>query len=406
MKNTSHSCARCVSAIHGQGSPLHQYDVSHKAASWGSSCPAVDVLDGGLWTWNVGAGEIELSPAWLRSIGYNPQEHKTRIEVCERRVHPADLPRVKDALDAHFKRLTDSYRSEHRIRTGQGEWIWIHDRGLVVARDEAGSPLVMSGAVFTIRGGPWTALPPRLRNDALLNAGRLESLGTLAAGVAHEFRNLLTAILCDVQLARGQKDQRVVRRSLERIERVAIQATQVARTLLNLSRGGTMSTNPIRILTVIEESVDTLSPLLPAHIHLTVRAKDAEDCWVNADATLLHQMMVNLILNARDAMPSGGTLEIDLTHNPPEANGPASHTAPDWECVVISVRDNGPGMPEQVRARVFEPFFTTKTDRMGGGLGLTVVQGIVNEHGGQMNVQSLAGRGTQVMIALPACRPV
>lgn len=369
-------------------------------------CGALDALDGGMWKWNIPSGQVELSPAWLRSIGYDPKDNPTSVEVCRQRVHPDDLPQVDRALEDHFQQRTVSYTSEYRLRTGDGRWMWVHDHGRVVARSNSGTAQVVSGAVFNSRPRYRADASAQECADAVYNSSRLKTLGAMAAGIAHEFCNQLAAILGDVQIARGQTETVPVRRSLDRIERVATQAAQVTRTLLTLSQGASLAMCPVRMDALIDETVDMLRALLPAQIRLRTETSNVQGMWIDADPVLLGQVLVNLALNARDAMPSGGALHIEAIYRPPNTNSYYFGPSGSVGRIVLSVGDNGLGMPEHVRSRVFEPYFSTKVNHSGTGLGLAIVKGIVEEHGGQVAVHSSPGHGTCVVIELPTCQPL
>lgn len=248
----------------------------------------------------------------------------------------------------------------------------------------------------------------RLRlEDQLRQAQKMEAIGTLAAGVAHDFNNFLTAILaCSEQALRAVQDPAGVREALARLDQTARHAGGVVRSLLTFSRKTAVEKRPVHLGEMVNDSVSMLRHVLPASIEIATEVSSGDELWISADASQLQQVVMNLAINARDAMPEGGTLRIAVRHQregPGEAATPAG--AASAGTAVLVVQDTGTGMSDQVRTRVLEPFFTTKPREQGTGLGMAVVHGIVTEHGGRMVIESQQGRGTRVEIAFPSCPP-
>ena len=229
----------------------------------------------------------------------------------------------------------------------------------------------------------------------LQHARRIEALGNLASGVAHDFNNVLTAIYACVDSARSQITHAdAVGRYLDLIEQAASGASDITQSMLAYARKGTSERRTINLRVVLAESVRLLRKLLPESITVEL-ASGEKPVWIHADATQLQQLLLNLAINARDAMPSGGTLAINLECDCGTQPGGA----------VLTVRDTGTGISPADRERIFEPFFTTKPRGKGTGLGLAVVQGIVSGHGGTIEVQTGPGEGTCFRIHFPCCAP-
>ena len=233
----------------------------------------------------------------------------------------------------------------------------------------------------------------------LRHAQKMEAVGTLASGIAHDFNNLLTAILgCTELVALHLSDDHPARHSLTLIEKIAEQATGVTRSLLTFAHRAPTSKRPVDLLAVLSESSRFLGRLLPASIE---RLQDLPDApvWINADVTQIQQVVMNLTVNARDAMLHGGRLHVSLSTRPVVADGGVEEEA------VLTVSDTGVGMSEEDRTRIFEPFFTTKERGAGTGLGLSVVHGIVADHGGRIDVVSALGKGSTFRVLLPVSPP-
>lgn len=244
-------------------------------------------------------------------------------------------------------------------------------------------------------------------NEQLRESQRMEAIGQLASGVAHDFNNLLTVISAHAELIQQNPDNRAgVKHSLEVVNEAVENAAGVSRSLLSFSKRLKSERRPVDLAEVIRQTQRMISRVLPSTVGLKIDLPDGGLPAVDGDAVQLQQVLLNLAINARDAMPSdGGTIHFlaepcRMTRTAAPANGDGD--AVEGVGVRLSVQDNGAGMTEQVRARVFEPFFSTKSDRGGTGLGLSVVKRIVEEHGGSIAVFSRLGQGSTFTIELPS----
>ncbi|MEX2466843.1 MAG: ATP-binding protein [Gemmatimonadota bacterium] len=236
----------------------------------------------------------------------------------------------------------------------------------------------------------------------LQQAQKMEVVGQLAAGVAHDFNNALTVILGGSELLLEQlRDDPDARADLEVIQRAADRAAILTRHLLAFSRQQVMRVEVCSLAEVIERSVGLLERVLTDHID--IRSRIDPDRWlVQVDAIQLEHVIMNLAVNAQDAMPGGGTLVLaaeNVSVSPEDAR--EDPTVPPGDYAELTVRDTGTGMDEITRARVFEPFFTTKPAPQGTGLGLSMAYGIVRQSGGFITVDSAPGVGTTFRILLP-----
>lgn len=236
-------------------------------------------------------------------------------------------------------------------------------------------------------------------NERLSQAQRMEAVGRLAGGIAHDFNNLLTAILGHSQLLLGRltaNDRS--RKDVEKIDKAGRRAANLTKQLLAFSRRQVLQPIVIDLNAVIRDIEDMLDRLIGENIRV-VTCLQPGAVAVLADPGQLEQVVMNLVLNARDAMPDGGELTL-ITEQPPRDASIAPGIGPgDW--VVLRVRDTGAGMRDEVRNQAFEPFFTTKEQGKGTGLGLSTVYGIVTQSGGEVAIESNMGEGTTVTIVLP-----
>jgi signal transduction histidine kinase len=242
-----------------------------------------------------------------------------------------------------------------------------------------------------------------MARQRLQQAERLETIGRLAGGVAHDFNNLLTGVLlyCDLLLSVvGPADR--ARKYAEEIRMAGLQASGLVRQLLAVVRSRKSLPRPILLNEVAEGMRNLLARLIGDNVELRLRLDPALGL-VKMDPAQAQQILLNLVLNARDALPNGGQISVETGNCKMQIlSGHASHNSeyPCLPCAVFAVEDNGVGMDEHVRAHLFEPFFTTKAAK-GTGIGLTTVHDIVTSNGGLIHVQSEPGRGTRISVLLP-----
>ncbi len=245
----------------------------------------------------------------------------------------------------------------------------------------------------------------------LFHSQKMESIGTLAGGLAHDFNNILTAVLghADMILATEQLSTGALE-SLQVIESSARQASQVVAQLLSFARRGGNEFNPLRVNEVIENTLAMVSKLILPRI-IIKKKLDATIVPIMGNATQIGQVVMNLVINARDAIPNGGEIDIStgLVNVKPGSlpnsglqGGPGFHAdIKEGQFIVIRISDTGTGIAEEHLPHIFEPFYTTKEKGKGTGLGLAASYGIVKDHGGEITVYSKAGFGTIVAIYLP-----
>jgi len=299
--------------------------------------------------------------------------------------YPEENKVASDAVRDHGE-----WFGELRERTRKGGEVTVESQWKLL-RDPQGQPK----SILVVN----TDVTERKRMEAkFLRAQRMESIGTLAGGIAHDLNNVLTPILMSVQLLQSSsKDERSIK-IMGMVEKSARRGAELVRQVLTFARGVEGDKTPLDPCTLIKEIVRIAEETFPNSIQI-VNEVSAPGHLIVGDATQLHQVFMNLCLNARDAMPEGGTLKLSISLvSTDQAN---ATDAEPGEYVVIHVADTGTGIPEAIQEKIFDPFFTTKEVGKGTGLGLSTALGIIKSHRGYMNLVSVPDKGTQFNVHLP-----
>ena len=305
-------------------------------------------------------------------------------------IHPDDRPRVLDPVGtgSHIP-----YELEYRIVRPDGGVRWIRDRAFPVR--DAG------GMVYRIVGVAEDVTEKRQLEAQLRQSQKMQAIGQLAGGVAHDFNNMLAVIFGHSAILAEALDSRErLRDSVIEINQAAERAAALTRQLLTFSRQQVVEPKVLNLGSVLDESEHFLSRLVGEDLHLAM-TYPPDLSKVNVDPGQITQVLMNLVVNARDAMPQGGELKIEASNVAPGAAA-AGAIHPEMRpgrYVLLSVSDTGHGMTPEVQAHIFEPFFSTKRDST--GLGLAVVEGIIKQNGGHLSVASRQGSGTTFFIYLP-----
>lgn len=345
------------------------------------------------------ANPIYYSPRMKEIMGVEGDDSPDIIGTWAVLVHPDDRDRVFAALAAHLTRRVP-YDIEYRIIKKNGECRWIAAKGQALW-DEAGRPLRMAGSFSDITERKRAEEALHRSEEHLRQAQKMEAVGQLAGGVAHDFNNLLTVIIgySRTLLTRLGADA-PIRRELDQIKRSGERAAALTQQLLAFSRQQVLSPRDLDLNECIRHIQTLLQPLIGETIEMIPRL--APDLWpVRADQGQIEQALMNLVVNARDAMPHGGRLTLETRNHLAGEAAPLSLGPPPGCYVLLLVRDTGHGMDEATCARIFEPFFTTKDVGKGTGLGLAMVYGIVKQSHGHIFVDSAPGQGTTFSLYLP-----
>jgi len=339
----------------------------------------------GNWQWNVTTNELHWSEEVYSIFGLAPTQFRATYEAFLERIYPEDREKVTQAVRQTLgEGLT--YSLEHRIVRTDGQVRIVHERAEIV-RDDTGKTVQMVGTVQDIT--------EQKRIEAeFLRAQRLDSVGALAGGMAHDLNNALSPILMGIQIIRRQSHDPETRQMLTVMEANTHRGADMVRQVLTFARGREGERDLLNVGRLVREMENIIRQTLPKSIAVT--AMVPPDLWpVLGNATQLHQVLLNLCVNARDAMPGGGELTLaadNVELSPKEAKSfPEAVPGP---YVMLLVSDTGTGIPPEVLPRIFEPFFTTKDPGKGTGLGLSTIARIVRNHGGFVSVKSEVGAGT------------
>ena len=350
----------------------------------------------GIWTWEIAGGTATWSPENYLLYGLDPARGPASQADWESRIHPDDRARTVQALrDAVEGRIPD-YRAEFRIVHPERGVRWLMAIGQL-ERGPDGAPLRLSGINLDIT--------ERRETEARLHqAQRVQSVGRLAGGIAHEVNNLMTVVLGFGNFALDQLDPgHAARGEIEQMIRAGERAAAITRQLLAFTRQQVLRPARLDLDAVIRDLTPMLERVLGAGHRLTLRLGERLGS-VAVDRGQLEQVLVNLVLNSRDAMRDGGTVTIATAAADLEEHAAWGHPGTELRrgrYLLLSVSDTGAGMDEATRSRVFEPFFTTKPVGQGTGLGLSTVYGIVKQSGGYVWLYSEPGHGTVAKVYLP-----
>lgn len=348
----------------------------------------------GTFEWHIQSNQVVWSAELEALYGVARGDFDGRYDDWVKTLHPEDCDRTEQALQdtVHNGHGLDT---EFRIIRPDGETRWISAKSSVFY-DEEGHPLRMIGVHIDIT-------EKKQLEEQFLHTQRLESLGTLASGIAHDLNNILTPILASVQLLPlklnnlDQQSQQL----LDILKNSAQRGANLVNQILAFTRGVEGKRVVLSITNLIEEVESMVTQTLPKSIEILTNITPDVGTVVG-DMTQLHQIIMNLCVNARDAMPEGGTLKITVQNQTVDPEIARKYLdAHAGEYVSVTVADTGIGMSSETLARIFDPFFTTKAVGKGTGLGLSAVLGIVKSHGGFIDVQSTPQRGSQFQVFLP-----
>ncbi len=334
-----------------------------------------------------------VSPQIQSILGFSSAQWLLDARNWMNQIHPEDRE-IALAAEREFQITRKLLKAEYRMRAADGRILWFRDEAVLLQAAEAGKPL-MHGVMYDIT-------EHKRLEEQLRHAQKMEAVGQLAGGVAHDFNNLLMLIQVHNERLRSRfTSGGPAHQDTLQIEQAVTQAANLTHRLLAFSRRQLLQLQVLDLNAVLIESGRMLECLLPPDLELCI-LPDSSPRLIKADPGQVGQVILNLAVNARDAMPAGGKLTIqskcvELS----EARAAAHGVIPPGTYTVLSVSDTGSGMCAEVQSHIFEPFFTTKEPGKGTGLGLAIVYGVVKQTGGWITLSSRPEQGTTFEIYLP-----
>jgi PAS domain S-box-containing protein len=335
---------------------------------------------------------LAANPALVEMLGYASEEEVLKLDIA-RDVYVDPVER---------ERFYERYRSADRVEGAELRWRRKDGRTITVRisgrpfRDEDGT---LQGFEMLVED----VTERRLLEEQLRQSQKMDAVGQLAGGISHDFNNLLTAIIASAELiARELPDDSPLHGDVETVHDAALRGAQLTGKLLAFGRQQPVEVRAVSLGELVGDFARMARRVVPEDVQVTVTV-DSPDTTIIGDPGALEQILMNLVTNARDAMPGGGTLTLEVrrTQLDPERAAAYGETDPR-DHIVMSVSDTGTGMDAETRRHIFEPFFTTKPAGRGTGLGMAMVYGLTRQHGGHVEVASEPGAGTTVRIVLPA----
>ena len=347
----------------------------------------------GSWVWKPSIGDVWWSDGMYMLFGVDSNASTPSFDLFLSLLHPDDRPTAIARVDAMMAG-NHEFDDDFRVIRPDGTAMWIQSRARATRN--------AAGEILSVDGIDQDITERKKLHQKLFQAQKMEAIGRLAGGIAHDFNNILTVIMgySEILLAQYDKSDRSVD-SLRQINEAGQRAAELTGQLLAFGRKSIVQTKVLNLNTLINNLSKMLRPLIGEDIELVLKL--APNIYnVEADPCQMEQVLVNLIVNARDAMPQGGVLTISTSVYTQVEKSFGISGIKEGLYVKVCVTDNGCGMPAEILDQVFEPFFTTKDVGHGTGLGLATAYGIVEHSGGTIEVQSDVGVGTTFTIFFPA----
>ncbi len=358
---------------------------------------AMQASNDGLWDWDLNNDKVYYSPRWKQILGYTDEELENSLETWSRLVDEEGRNAALEMIAQCRRGQRDGFKLNFRMQHKDGHWVDILTQAIMV-RDAQGQPQRLVGTHSDIS--------ERLKTErSLRHALKMRAVGELTGGIAHDFNNILGAIMGNLELLKlSVGEDETLQHRLD----VALKGTErgaaLTRKLLNFSRGQPEQLENVDLNATIHKLQELMVRSLTPAIRVITNLQEA--VWpVELNAGEAEDMIMNLIINARDAMPDGGIITLETRNTLVDAAFTSLHPeVQPGEYVQFDISDSGVGIPKEYQERIFDPFFSTKKASKGTGLGLSMVYAFISRHGGHILLYSDPGYGTSFHIYLPRSR--
>jgi len=363
---------------------------------------ALNATSDGLWDWDMKSGRVYFSSSYYRMIGSNPDEFPSIHREWAELMHPDDREYARQMVREHIRNRTDHFEIEFRINTGGDSYNWVMSRGKVVEWDNVGGPARMIGTHTDVT-------ERRKFEERLLEAEKMELLGRLAGGVAHDLNNILLGILAYPDLMMMElPENSPLREYASNIQESGQRAAEIVQDMLTLTRRESIAMKPLNINETIGNYLKSpeFSSIQSARNNITFTVHlDPELSPIEGSEHHIYKTFMNLVTNAVEAIPSEGHVIMSTFNTRLEKDANLYETIVKGDYSVMRVEDNGQGIPREIVKKIFEPFFTRKKlGKSGSGLGLAIVWGTMKDHGGFINVESEVNSGTVFTLYFPVTK--
>lgn len=348
----------------------------------------------GLWDWDLTNNKVRFSNEYKRQLGYAVDELDNHFDEWKSRVHQDDIEETMNKVKISVANCNQNHEVTFRMRHRDGTYRWILSHARVITN--------ATGKAIRMLGSHLDITEQRKLENQLRHSQKMESIGQLAGGVAHDFNNQLASIMGFAELISASDDIAKIKKYVQRIFNAAEVSGNLTRKLLTFSRQDNLKLEPVNMHELINETIELLSHSIDKRIAFQYD-REAEHVNVMGDKSLLQNALLNLGVNAKDAMPEGGLIKVSLKNIAIAERSSSlyckSLTPPDQ--LQIEFADTGYGISEQHLNKIFDPFYTTKAIGSGTGLGLASVYGTIQQMHGTIDVESEEGKGTRFIIWLP-----
>lgn len=370
---------------------------------------SMQMLNSSTWEFDLINRTVDHSEKWAQTLGYDDKYSSTDVEYWFNLVIEEDRKIVTDAVTAHIKGETELYAAEFRIRDSENNEHWIRAWGKVIDRDADGRAVRMLGINTDMTELKRSQQENNQLQNQLFQATKMHTMGQLTGGFAHDFNNLLASIIgyTGLVLDKGKDtldDQ--IKDYLAEVYKAGQMGQKLVSQMLSFGRNGSTDMAPAMIGLLVKDAVQLLKPSLPSSIILEIHI-DEQVPSVETNAFKLNQILMNLCINAKDAMEGIGTLKLHLGSTYLEnAKCDCCGESMSGQFVQIQISDSGIGISAEMLPHIFNPYFTTKEIGRGTGVGLSMVDNLMHEHGGHLLVNSVPRQGTTFKLLFPPCRQI